>query len=65
VYSQNKELQIILEILKDTEGMLLCRMSGSGATCFAAYKTSEECNRAGSKIKQLNNGWWIKETKIL
>ncbi|MDG1005116.1 MAG: 4-(cytidine 5'-diphospho)-2-C-methyl-D-erythritol kinase [Emcibacteraceae bacterium] len=65
VYSQNEEVQTILEILKDTEGMLLCRMSGSGATCFAAYKTLEECNRAGNKIKQLNNEWWIKETKIL
>ncbi|MBT7544311.1 MAG: 4-(cytidine 5'-diphospho)-2-C-methyl-D-erythritol kinase [Kordiimonadaceae bacterium] len=65
VCRQNEEVQTILEILKDTEGLLLCSMSGSGATCFAAYKTLEECNRAGNKIKQLNNEWWIKETKIL
>ena len=65
VSRQNEEVQTILEILKNTEGMLLYRMSGSGATCFAAYKTSEECSKAGNKIKQRNNEWWIKETKIL
>jgi 4-diphosphocytidyl-2-C-methyl-D-erythritol kinase len=41
----------LLARLGDTEGVMLARMSGSGATCFALYKSEEACHAAAALFR--------------
>ncbi|MEZ5758745.1 MAG: 4-(cytidine 5'-diphospho)-2-C-methyl-D-erythritol kinase [Emcibacteraceae bacterium] len=59
------EIEDILKALNKTEGALISRMSGSGATCFSLYRTKEDCAAAALKIREFNKSWWVRETKII
>lgn len=47
----------VLEGLNDTDPWMSA-MSGSGATCFALYKTAEQRDRAGAIFADQNPDWW-------
>jgi 4-diphosphocytidyl-2-C-methyl-D-erythritol kinase len=49
----------VLEALRDSAGVKLARMSGSGATCFAIYGASAEAHAAAEKIRTDHPGWWV------
>jgi 4-diphosphocytidyl-2-C-methyl-D-erythritol kinase len=49
----------VLSALRETEGVRLARMSGSGATCFGIYQTSEDARRAAQAIARDHQGWWV------
>ncbi|MBR0737852.1 4-(cytidine 5'-diphospho)-2-C-methyl-D-erythritol kinase [Bradyrhizobium liaoningense] len=49
----------VLEALRDSAGVKLARMSGSGATCFAIYGASAEAHAAAEKIRRDHPGWWV------
>jgi 4-diphosphocytidyl-2-C-methyl-D-erythritol kinase len=49
----------VLEALRDTAGVKLARMSGSGATCFAIYGASAEAHAAAEKVRRDHPGWWV------
>jgi 4-diphosphocytidyl-2-C-methyl-D-erythritol kinase len=49
----------VLERLARTEGALLARMSGSGATCFALYASEEEAAAAAARLATARPGWWV------
>jgi 4-diphosphocytidyl-2-C-methyl-D-erythritol kinase len=49
----------VLSALRDSDGTLLTRMSGSGATCFAIYPDSRAAQAAAGKIKQAHSDWWV------
>ncbi|MET4798074.1 4-(cytidine 5'-diphospho)-2-C-methyl-D-erythritol kinase [Bradyrhizobium sp. LB11.1] len=49
----------VLEALRDSVGVKLARMSGSGATCFAIYGASAEAHAAAEKIRRDRPGWWV------
>lgn len=49
----------VLEALRDSAGVKLARMSGSGATCFAIYGTSAEAQAAAERIRRDHPGWWV------
>jgi 4-diphosphocytidyl-2-C-methyl-D-erythritol kinase len=54
----------VLTALRDSEGCLLARMSGSGATCFALYR-DEACSRsAAERLAGDNPGYWIAATLL-
>lgn len=59
------EICDVLNALAREEGCLLARMSGSGATCFGIYDTSEQAERAANAIAQAYPDWWISPTEIL
>ncbi|MEQ9346622.1 MAG: 4-(cytidine 5'-diphospho)-2-C-methyl-D-erythritol kinase [Thalassospira sp.] len=59
------EICDVLNALAREEGCLLARMSGSGATCFGIYDTTEQAERAANAIAQANPDWWISPTQIL
>ena len=42
----------------ETEGCLLSRMSGSGATVFGLYATAEAAAAAAASISRERPGWW-------
>ena len=49
----------VLSALSATDGALLSRMSGSGATCFALYADAAEAQRAAEKIRSERPDWWV------
>jgi 4-diphosphocytidyl-2-C-methyl-D-erythritol kinase len=49
----------VLGALRDSVGVKLARMSGSGATCFAIYGASAEAQAAAEKIRRDRPGWWV------
>lgn len=59
------EICDVLNALAREEGCLMARMSGSGATCFGIYDTSEQADRAAHAIAIRNPEWWISPTYIL
>ncbi len=52
---------IISEILNllETTGPVLSRMSGSGATCFALYRSDEEKEQAAASLRRSAPDMWI------
>lgn len=49
----------VLEALRDSAGVQLARMSGSGATCFAIYGAANEAHAAAERIRRDHPGWWV------
>ena len=49
----------VLEALRESAGVKLARMSGSGATCFAIYGAPAQAHAAAEKIRRGHPGWWV------
>ncbi len=49
----------VLAALAATPGCGLARMSGSGATCFALYRTGPEAEAAARALYAAHPGWWV------
>lgn len=52
----------VLAALSVQPDMLLARMSGSGATCFALFAEDGPCARAADRLKAERPGWWVMPT---
>lgn len=48
-----------------TDGCLLARLSGSGATCFGLYASAENARRAADAIAADAPRWWVKAARLL
>lgn len=55
----------VLDAIRGTEGVLLTRMSGSGATCFGLYADGETAGKAAIALMQGGRRWWVKPAPIL
>ncbi len=53
-----------LTALERTDGCLLARLSGSGATCFALYATAAAATAAAARLSAVEPGWWIAPTRL-
>ncbi|MET0247365.1 MAG: 4-(cytidine 5'-diphospho)-2-C-methyl-D-erythritol kinase [Sphingomonas sp.] len=53
----------VLAALSEQPGVILARMSGSGATCFALFDCVEARRAAAQAVAQA--GWWIAETRLV
>ncbi|QCE33550.1 4-(cytidine 5'-diphospho)-2-C-methyl-D-erythritol kinase [Acetobacteraceae bacterium] len=56
------EIQKLLSQLKTLPACQIARMSGSGATCFALFKTKDDAMKAGKILRSSPNtpqNWWI------
>lgn len=49
----------VLDALRSAEGAQFARMSGSGATCFAIFRTDAAAQSAAAAIQQAHPGWWV------
>ncbi|MCK1715777.1 MULTISPECIES: 4-(cytidine 5'-diphospho)-2-C-methyl-D-erythritol kinase [unclassified Bradyrhizobium] len=49
----------VLGALRDSAGVKLARMSGSGATCFAIFGEIADARTAAEKIRRDHPGWWV------
>ena len=53
------EIGDVLAALERLDGALFARMSGSGATCFAAFADRAARNRARKVLRARHPAWWI------
>lgn len=53
------EIGAVLQALAETEGALLVRMSGSGATCFALFAALGDAERAARRLRERHPAWWV------
>lgn len=58
------EIGLALSALSATRGALISRMSGSGATCFALFETSEQARAAAADLRHAHPSWWIHPTEL-
>jgi len=49
----------VLSALGAADGMLLSRMSGSGATCFAIFADGTKAHAASEQIRRDRPDWWV------
>lgn len=54
----------VLNVLQATDGTMLTRMSGSGATCFALYENAAARDRAAAAVAAANPLWWHMATLL-
>ncbi|MBP6011014.1 MAG: 4-(cytidine 5'-diphospho)-2-C-methyl-D-erythritol kinase [Alphaproteobacteria bacterium] len=47
-----------------TDGCLIARMSGSGATCFGLYASKESAEAAAKTIAEAHPTWWVSATAV-
>ena len=58
------EIAGVLDTLQALPDVLLARMSGSGATCFALFDTGDAARRAAAQLSAERPGWWIRATSL-
>ena len=49
----------VLTALSAHEGMLLNRMSGSGATCFGLFDSAKNAEMAARTLQAEQPNWWV------
>lgn len=52
------EIRDVMTALENTGTPQLCRMSGSGATCFAIYATRAKADEAAQNLRVHHPRWW-------
>jgi 4-diphosphocytidyl-2-C-methyl-D-erythritol kinase len=59
------EIADVLAALGGEAGVLLARMTGSGATCFGLAATAAAADAAASRIKAAHPAWWVAAAPML
>lgn len=54
----------VLGALRAEPGVLIARMSGSGATCFALSATKAEADAVAARVQAAHPGWWVAAGKM-
>lgn len=54
----------VVALLQAQPGVMLARMSGSGATCFALFETGAARQAAAATIGLAQPGWWCLESAL-
>jgi 4-diphosphocytidyl-2-C-methyl-D-erythritol kinase len=49
----------VISALRSADGVMLARMSGSGATCFAIFADGAKAHAASETIRRDHAGWWV------
>lgn len=55
----------VLKEIEKTKGCSAARMSGSGATCFGIYESTDDAKTAEIEISRKHPGWWVKSAALL
>ena len=59
------EVEVMLAAIAATDGCLLARMSGSGATCFGLYADDHAAAAAAGRLAAQQPAWWIAAAPLL
>jgi 4-diphosphocytidyl-2-C-methyl-D-erythritol kinase len=55
----------VLDALRAQPDVMLARMSGSGATCFAMFKDDEATRTAANAIAAAHPDWWVQAARVM
>lgn len=55
----------VLSTIESTLGVLLTRMSGSGATCFGLFADAVAAQAAAEQIAQVQPEWWVRAGRLI
>ncbi len=55
----------IASVLDELDDALLCRMSGSGSTCFGIYPSAKVAQAAADRIGAAHTAWWVKSARTI
>jgi len=58
------DIDEVLARLAETRGVLLARMSGSGATCFGLFATRETADQAAATLAAARADWWVRAARL-
>ncbi|WP_041794726.1 4-(cytidine 5'-diphospho)-2-C-methyl-D-erythritol kinase [Pararhodospirillum photometricum] len=58
-------IDTVLAALEASAGVLLARMSGSGATCFGLYASLEEAEAAALALGAAHPEWWVAASPLV
>lgn len=58
------EIAHTISALEQTPDCQMARMSGSGATCFGLFSTTEAANEAADQITKKHSAWWVVATRV-
>ena len=58
------QIGVALTALRDQPGLLMARMSGSGATCFALAEDNAAASAAALTLKRMRPDWWLAATRL-
>ena len=59
------EIGNCLSALRQQNGCLIARMSGSGATCFALFNDNADADSAAERISLAQPNWWVVSTDTM
>ena len=59
------EIGVIVEELAEAPGIMLSRMSGSGATVFGLFGSEGQAHDAASQIRKLHPDYWVGSAPVL
>ncbi|MGD9537575.1 MAG: 4-(cytidine 5'-diphospho)-2-C-methyl-D-erythritol kinase [Alphaproteobacteria bacterium] len=59
------EIGEVLNALDASDGCLLARMSGSGATCFGLFEDEAAASRAAAMLALRHPNWWLAPARLL
>jgi 4-diphosphocytidyl-2-C-methyl-D-erythritol kinase len=59
------QIEPVLQALTALPGCLISRMSGSGATCFGLFATSEDAVQGAAIVMEEHPGWWAAAGRLL
>jgi 4-diphosphocytidyl-2-C-methyl-D-erythritol kinase len=54
------EIRLLIDKIKESNDCVHSAMSGSGATCYGLFATSEAVTRAARNISRNFPDWWIR-----
>lgn len=58
-------IDAVLKVLRSLSSVALVRMSGSGATCFALFETSQQAETAAVEVSSEHPDWWAQASTLL
>jgi 4-diphosphocytidyl-2-C-methyl-D-erythritol kinase len=54
----------VISLLRGSQGCVLSRMSGSGATCFGLFDSDASAQSAAAAIKSAHPTWWVEASAL-
>lgn len=58
------DIGLALDAVRATQGVLLTRMSGSGATVFGLYADAAAARAAADRLASARAGWWVRAGRL-
>lgn len=59
------EIGLVLAALAAQDGVIIARMSGSGATCFGLFPDDAAAHAAAARLRAAQPGWWVAAGRLL